>query len=1064
MKRKRNYARGLFGLLVVLLLGSLLLEPAGAQAPAEPGWEVFREPGFGFLIQYPAGWRVSLVADNTQRAQAYGEDVAMRSIGFFGPNSQIVFADVWINRSGISLTEWMQRYPAPITENPVISPTTEIATLAGEFALRQVAAPPTADGRSPWHYRTQLAHDDLILSLEYVALEPSLASYEQMLASFRFESPTRERLTPSTLSDALPPAEFGVMTADCCGIVDPEYNPFPCNTAGDSQCPFPPCGNCTWWVRYRRMGGSEANLVHCTGDAITWQGCANQFYPHLLSSDPDEEAVVLYSNLDHLSFVESVFGGNAYNASDLSWAAPCPANYFSSSAGGGKSFIQHPDNFTPNAPPNAPIPVTPADEAWLNSREVALTWDDGGDPDDGPQPERSFQAHIWQEGWTENSSWLSKTSWEVTLPQDGLYTWRVKAHDGMLESAWSTPRELGVDTVPPAVVMSPGQPATGRWYNTNQVVAWTVTDPDPGSGVNYFKWAWDDSTPDNQVNESQGSTNLSAAGQGMHYLYLQAWDKVGQASTVAQSGWFGYDTVAPNVTFSPQNPAVAQWYNSQPDLAWTVADPGPGSGVDYFQWTWDSPLPVQYNLTYNRIDGTQGSAPLNSAQGKHSLYVQAWDQAANPGLMSSLGWLGYDTLAPEPPSIDPGCEAANNQWQNVCRQPHFSWHSDETNPLWGRSSEAAGSGVVDYAYIWGAASAATPTGWSTVTAYEPDPVAEATGWGKAYLHVQARDAAGNISAPATFGLWYDGSIPTVAASIKVNAPDGSTVQLDLSAADSGSGPGEVRLANNDLTWSAWQPYAAQIDWALVAANNPTHTVYIQARDQAGNMSAIISETVILTVETGQSNSPEMLAVEPGANLFEPGWPSDPQPTLFAVSFADGQLFTNIPTTTVEIGAPDVTLMRLSAEATYVDQDWQPYQVTNAWLLAGVGDEVPPQRLYVWFRDAGGALYGPYYDEIIYDAFAPKGKIKILSADATTQTLLLNAWDDHSGVIEMRLAEDDSMMTAVWEPYTYTTVRPQTGQVTYVQFRDFAGNLSPIYGADGSDSSLTERLYLPVVWR
>jgi hypothetical protein len=491
---------------------------------------------------------------------------------------------------------------------------------------------------------------------------------------------------------------------------------------------------------------------------------------------------------------------------------------------------------------------------------------------------------------------------------------------------------------------------------------------------------------------------------------------------------------------------VERWYNRRINLAWTISDPPPGSGVDYLAWFWDSQLPLQHGLANNRVDEAQGTLLLNPAQGKHTLYTRAWDNAGNSSSISSLGWFGYDSLLPEPPSIDPGCEAANNQWQNTCRDPYFTWSSQDSNG-------DAGSGVADYAYTWGDALAATATDWVGVTSYDPGPIAEASGWGRAYLHVQARDVAGNIASPATFGLWYDGSLPTVDFAVNSNAvtKDTATVQLDLSATDTGSGVAEVRMANNNLTWSAWQPYTPQVGWTLSTTDNPTHIIYVQVRDLAGNESPIASQTIGLTVAGAQPDLSGTLI-------------PNTSPDTFAVRFAEGAVYTHIPTTTVEIRAPNATEMRLSHQADYVNQDWQTYQPTGTWLLNDTGDVVIPKRLYVWFRDAEENLYGPYFDDIIYDALAPKGTVKILSAEATTVTLLLSAWDDNSGVAEMRFAEDSSLDLATWEPYTYTTVRPQNGPVIYVQFRDFAGNLSPIYGSDGSDSSLTERLYLPVIRR
>jgi hypothetical protein len=57
-----------------------------------------------------------------------------------------------------------------------------------------------------------------------------------------------------------------------------------------------------------------------------------------------------------------------------------------------------------------------------------------------------------------------------------------------------------------------------------------------------------------------------------------------------------------------------------------------------------------------------------------------------------------------------------------------------------------------------------------------------------------------------------------------------------------------------------------------------------------------------------------------------------------------------------------------------------------------------------------------------------------------------------------------MTGATWEAYAATATKASAGGVLYVQFRDYAGNLSPVYGTDGSDSSLDKRRYMPLVRR
>ena len=133
-------------------------------------------------------------------------------------------------------------------------------------------------------------------------------------------------------------------------------------------------------------------------------------------------------------------------------------------------------------------------------------------------------------------------------------------------------------------------------------------------------------------------------------------------------------------------------------------------------------------------------------------------------------------------------------------------------------------------------------------------------------------------------------------------------------------------------------------------------------------------------------------------------------------------------------------------------------------LADTGVSGLVSRLYVWFRDADNIIYGPYSDEIIYDALAPRIRLKVVGSSNDTISLLFDALDDHSGITVMRIASELTFTNTAWEPLTNLVTRPKISPITYIQFRDAAGNLSPIYGTDGSDSSLTKKIYFPFVGR
>jgi hypothetical protein len=100
---------------------------------------------------------------------------------------------------------------------------------------------------------------------------------------------------------------------------------------------------------------------------------------------------------------------------------------------------------------------------------------------------------------------------------------------------------------------------------------------------------------------------------------------------------------------------------------------------------------------------------------------------------------------------------------------------------------------------------------------------------------------------------------------------------------------------------------------------------------------------------------------------------------------------------------------------------------------------------------------------VYDPVAPEGQVSILGGETSTVTLWIEAWDDNSGVAEMRVGESPALEESSWQTYTNVLDWVLTGDVVYAQFRDNAGNRSIIYASDGSHI-YTEKIYLPLVLR
>ncbi|UQZ34807.1 hypothetical protein C2I18_15495 [Paenibacillus sp. PK3_47] len=99
-------------------------------------------------------------------------------------------------------------------------------------------------------------------------------------------------------------------------------------------------------------------------------------------------------------------------------------------------------------------------------------------------------------------------------------------------------------------------------------------------------------------------------------------------------------------------------------------------------------------------------------------------------------------------------------------------------------------------------------------------------------HLTVTDASNN---QVTVRFSIDKTAPTAVLSINDGAPATNTnaVRLKLLKV---SGPGFMRLSNDGITWrDDWQPISTVIDWTLEAGYG-LKTVYLQLRDEAGNIS------------------------------------------------------------------------------------------------------------------------------------------------------------------------------------------------------------------------------------
>ncbi|WP_176560260.1 S-layer homology domain-containing protein [Brevibacillus dissolubilis] len=249
------------------------------------------------------------------------------------------------------------------------------------------------------------------------------------------------------------------------------------------------------------------------------------------------------------------------------------------------------------------------------------------------------------------------------------------------------------------------------------------------------------------------------------------------------------------------------------------------------------------------------------------------------------------------------------------------------------------------------------------------------------------DAAGNVT---TISFTLDKNAPSGTMNINngATATNKTAVRLNMSGTENS---GQMRFSNDGSTWSAWEAVNTTKDWTLEDGDG-TKTVYVQLRDQAGNISSG-SDTIEL-----DTTAPIVSGVTDGQVTN-----SD-----LTITFNEGTALLN--------GQPFTSGATVSAEDSYtlVVTDEAGNETTIRFTL---------------------------------DKDAPNGTFQINNGAAVTnKTDVILKLDGVQGSAEMRISNDGTTWTA-WQAVTSTTpwtLENGDGEKTvYLEIRDQAGNIASI---------------------
>ncbi|MFN8523437.1 MAG: choice-of-anchor Q domain-containing protein [Chloroflexota bacterium] len=283
---------------------------------------------------------------------------------------------------------------------------------------------------------------------------------------------------------------------------------------------------------------------------------------------------------------------------------------------------------------------------------------------------------------------------------------------------------------------------------------------------------------------------------------------------------------------------------------------------------------------------------------------------------------------------------------------------------------------------------------------------------------------------------FDAVAPLI-QSIKINGgavtTTSASVNVLVTAIDTASGVQDVSFSNDGAAWSNWLP-AAQTNQFTLAAGDGLKTINARVRDRAGNVSAMGTAAIHLDTAAGSE---------------------------FGLTINDGAIWSNSTGVNLTISAQaGTTEMQISNDGGFAGAQWQPYNARKTWTLIHYGTYVIQPTVYVRFKNASGTVItATFSDRIILDATAPTGSVTgpplgtasngsgSVSAQGLV-TLTLTASDDAggSGLAGVRIGSGPDISDGAWQPFQSSVPwNLNEHRNAYVQFKDRAGNLSPIYG-------------------
>jgi len=660
----------------------------------------------------------------------------------------------------------------------------------------------------------------------------------------------------------------------------------------------------------------------------------------------------------------------------------------------------------------------------------------------------------------------TSTTWSanLTLPSEGNNLFTITARNPL--GVQSLPVSLTIlkDTAPPTGSINI---ESGSTITSSQTVTLNLSAADTGSGVNKMSFSTDNVIWSAQENYSASKSFILPPGDGLKTVYVKYFDKAGNASSVYSksitlrtaafqeaSGLVVIDAEHSheNISRSSRTWQFQKTTTGYSGEGYYFVGPDSGTTIDtgyattspelkyqinfqttgtYYVWvrTW-APSDAS-NSVHIGLDGTSPSTSDRIQTLTYNSYV--WTKDTSDLVRASINvtttgnhtlnlWMREDgvrvdkiILTKDSAYIPSGIGAIESARVILVSQPTVN-----TVPTFTNQTTLSFSGTKPAnTSIWVNGVQKIALSSSTSWSYTETLVGD----GLKSFSIVAKDSLGNQSNVVSRSTTLDTTIPTGAININSGAlyALSTTVTLNLSAADTGSGIDKMSFSTNNSTWTTAEAYAASKSFTLPIGDG-VKTIYVKFYDKAGNLSAVYSKSITL----------------------------DTLPPTGTIQVNNGATAVKSTAVTLNLSATDasgISQMSFSSDnITYTTP--QTYGANKSWTFStGDGNKT----VYVKFLDKSGRWSTPISVTVLLDTVLPTGTININSGAAytnsTTVTLNLSGIDAASGIDKMSFSTNNSTWTALEVYATSKSFTLPTGdgsKTVYVKFYDRAGNQSSVY--------------------